>query len=115
MRGRFPYAVSCVARIIAKKNPLCPSRIGVGLNAKHLRTLLERSERRELLRLQDCGMSSEGGECSLKRLGKCPACEQHLSDRDVEEIQFKGTVGSHFAYRCSKCDTIVGFSSFWRA
>ena len=51
----------------------------------------------------------------MKRLGKCPACEQHLSDRDVEEIQFKGTVGSHFAYRCSKCDTIVGFSSFWRA
>lgn len=50
----------------------------------------------------------------MKRLGKCPHCEAHLTDGDVEEIQFKGVFGSHFAYRCTKCDTLIGFSSFWR-
>jgi hypothetical protein len=45
----------------------------------------------------------------------CPSCGEMLQERDVEDIQFKGVIGSHFAYRCDKCDSIIGFSSYWRA
>ena len=51
----------------------------------------------------------------MPSLGKCPKCDDVLHEDDVEEIRFKGIVGSHFAYRCKKCGYIIGFSSLWRA
>ncbi len=50
----------------------------------------------------------------MVRLGKCPECKADLEDTDIEEIQFKGTVLRHMAYRCRKCDAIIGFSSYNR-
>jgi RNase P subunit RPR2 len=47
----------------------------------------------------------------MVKLGVCPACEKPLDDFDVEEINFRGTGKSHTAYRCGKCNTIIGFSS----
>lgn len=47
----------------------------------------------------------------MVQLGKCPECKTDLNDTDVEEIQFKGKVVRHIAYRCKHCNTIIGFSS----
>ena len=47
----------------------------------------------------------------MVRLGQCPECKNSLEDTDIDEIQFKGTVVRHVAYRCKLCDTIIGFSS----
>jgi len=44
------------------------------------------------------------------KLGKCPACGQELSESDIEDEEFRGKVKRHFAYRCRKCDTLIGFS-----
>ncbi len=49
------------------------------------------------------------------KLGKCPKCDAELTERDVDEIKFKGTIGWHHAYRCMRCDYIIGFSSMFRA
>ena len=48
---------------------------------------------------------------NMVRLGQCPECKNSLEDTDIDEIQFKGTVVRHIAYRCKLCDTIIGFSS----
>ena len=50
----------------------------------------------------------------MKILGKCPKCDAELRDVDIEEIHFRGLVISHFAYRCTKCDTIIGFGTTFR-
>jgi len=47
----------------------------------------------------------------MARLGKCPECKSDLGYDDVEDVHFKGTVVKHVAYRCRKCDIIIGFSS----
>jgi len=48
----------------------------------------------------------------MVKLGVCPEYNTELDDSDVDDIQFKGTVHRHYAYRCKKCDTIIGFSSY---
>ena len=48
---------------------------------------------------------------AMVRLGMCPACGEALDDGGVKDINFRGTVRSHTAYRCRKCDTVIGFSS----
>ena len=47
----------------------------------------------------------------MVRLGKCPECKKDLEDADIEEINFKGNVVRHIAYRCINCETVIGFSS----
>jgi len=49
---------------------------------------------------------------SLGSIGKCPACGEYLSENEIDNIEFRGTVRKHFAYRCVKCETIIGFSSY---
>jgi hypothetical protein len=46
------------------------------------------------------------------RLGKCPECGQELDGDDVDDLAFRGTIRAHYAYRCRKCDTVIGFSSY---
>ncbi len=50
----------------------------------------------------------------MKSLGKCPKCDAVLEEYDVEEIRFRGLVISHFAYRCRKCEYIIGFGTTFR-
>ena len=50
----------------------------------------------------------------MPRLGKCPKCDAMLYDGDVEEIRFQGIVVSDFAFRCKKCDYIIGFGTIFR-
>lgn len=46
------------------------------------------------------------------RLGKCPVCGSELDGSDVDDLEFRGTIRAHFASRCRKCDTVIGFSSY---
>ena len=50
----------------------------------------------------------------MKILGKCPKCDMELTEQDVDDVHFKGVLGSHFAYQCRKCGYIIGFSSMFR-
>ena len=50
------------------------------------------------------------GDSEVK-LGKCPACGVELSEGDIDDEEFRGSIKKHFTYRCRKCDTIIGFSS----
>ena len=45
------------------------------------------------------------------RIGNCPACNSMLSDSDIDEGTFLGSVRKHYVYVCKKCETIIGFSS----
>ncbi len=56
----------------------------------------------------------EGGGETLNILGKCPKCDVELKENDIEEVKFRGLLLSHFAYRCSKCGYLIGFSSMFR-
>jgi uncharacterized protein with PIN domain len=47
----------------------------------------------------------------MVKLGKCPECKIELEDEYIEDINFRGTVVRHTAYRCKHCNTIIGFSS----
>jgi len=49
------------------------------------------------------------------KLGKCPKCDAELTEDDIDQIKFKGIIGGHHAYRCKKCDYIIGLSSMWRS
>lgn len=51
----------------------------------------------------------------MPTLGKCPKCDAELTDDDVKDVQFRGVLRSHFAYKCNKCGYIIGFSSFFRS
>jgi len=56
-----------------------------------------------------------GGDPDLSNLGsigKCPACGEYLRENEIDNVEFRGTVRKHFAYRCEKCETIIGFSSY---
>ena len=44
-------------------------------------------------------------------IGKCPSCGQILTDRDIHDMTFLGSVRRHYVYVCKKCETIIGFSS----
>ena len=46
-----------------------------------------------------------------KEIGKCPHCENTLSDGDIIENEIKGTIRVHYAYVCRKRSKIIGFSS----
>ena len=50
----------------------------------------------------------------MPTLGKCPKCDAELNDDDVQEVRFQGLVISHFAYRCKKCNYIIGFGITFR-
>ena len=49
---------------------------------------------------------------TMVKLGKCPECKTDLDDSEVDDIHFKGTINRHIAYRCRKCDAIIGFSAY---
>ena len=51
----------------------------------------------------------------MRKLGKCPKCDAELTEDDSVQIKFKGIIGGHHAYRCKKCDYIIGFSSMWKS
>ncbi len=42
-------------------------------------------------------------------IGKCPHCQALLTAEDIEDIEFRGALTVHYAYRCLKCGTIIGF------
>jgi uncharacterized protein with PIN domain len=52
---------------------------------------------------------------SSEYIGKCPVCREELRKRDIEEVIFGIIIGlpplTKKAYRCTKCETILGFSS----
>jgi uncharacterized protein with PIN domain len=52
---------------------------------------------------------------SREYIGKCPFCREELLKRDIEEVIFGVVIGvpliAKKAYRCNKCETILGFSS----
>lgn len=46
----------------------------------------------------------------MMNFGSCSVCKEVLSDEDIDDDEFRGTITHHIAYRCRKCDTIIGFS-----
>jgi uncharacterized protein with PIN domain len=52
---------------------------------------------------------------SSEYIGKCPVCREELRKSDIEEVVFGIIIGipplAKKAYRCTKCETILGFSS----
>ncbi len=52
---------------------------------------------------------------SQEYIGRCPVCREELRKRDIEEVVFGIVIGvplqTRKAYRCTKCETILGFSS----
>jgi len=52
---------------------------------------------------------------SSEYIGKCPVCREELRKRDIMEVVFGIIIGipplAKKAYRCTKCETILGFSS----
>jgi uncharacterized protein with PIN domain len=52
---------------------------------------------------------------SSEYIGKCPVCREELMKKDIEEVVFGIIIGvpplGKKAYRCTKCETILGFST----
>ncbi len=48
-------------------------------------------------------------------IGRCPVCREELRKRDIEEVTYGIIISlppqARTAYRCTKCETILGFSS----
>ncbi len=42
---------------------------------------------------------------------KCPKCGEKSDENNIENIHFRGTFESHYAYVCKKSGHIIGFSS----
>ena len=46
---------------------------------------------------------------------RCPVCGEELRKSDIEEVAYGIIIGlppqARTAYRCTKCETILGFSS----
>jgi uncharacterized protein with PIN domain len=52
---------------------------------------------------------------SQEYIGRCPVCRGELRRRDIEEVDFGIIIAvplqARKAYRCGKCEAILGFSS----
>lgn len=40
-------------------------------------------------------------------LGKCPICHNTIGKDDIDDINFRGRVTTHYAYVCRKCGYII--------
>ncbi|MCW4041611.1 MAG: hypothetical protein NWE83_12795 [Candidatus Bathyarchaeota archaeon] len=47
-------------------------------------------------------------------LGKCPHCHNIIGNNDIEDINFRGNMTTHYAYVCRKCQHIISIGVAFR-